>query len=70
MVIREVCPRCKSSQYKKNGHMYNGKQNLHCHDCCASSSSAASNILSRMKSVVLSNAYLPNEFHCGAFVVR
>src|SRR4030095_14252053 len=24
MVIREVCPRCKSSQYKKNGHIHNG----------------------------------------------
>jgi insertion element IS1 protein InsB len=33
MVIREVCPRCKSSQYKKNGHVHNGKQNHHCHDC-------------------------------------
>jgi insertion element IS1 protein InsB len=33
MVIREVCPRCKSSRHKKNGHMHNGKQNHHCHDC-------------------------------------
>jgi insertion element IS1 protein InsB len=33
MVIREVCPQCKSSQYKKNGHIHNGKQNHHCHDC-------------------------------------
>ena len=33
MVIREVCPRCKSSQYKKNGHIHNGKQHHHCHDC-------------------------------------
>ena len=33
MVIREVCPRCKSSRYKKNGHVHNGKQNHHCHDC-------------------------------------
>ena len=33
MVIRDVCPRCKSSKYKKNGHIYNGKQNHHCHDC-------------------------------------
>jgi insertion element IS1 protein InsB len=33
MVIREVCPRCKSSQYKKNGHIHNGKQNHHCHNC-------------------------------------
>jgi insertion element IS1 protein InsB len=33
MVVRDVCPRCKSPQYKKNGHIHNGKQNLHCHDC-------------------------------------
>jgi insertion element IS1 protein InsB len=33
MVIREVCPRCKSSRYKKNGHIYNGKPHHHCHDC-------------------------------------
>ena len=33
MVIQEVCPRCKSSRYKKNGHIHNGKQNHHCHDC-------------------------------------
>jgi insertion element IS1 protein InsB len=33
MVIREVCPRCKSAQYKKNGHIHNGKQNHHCHNC-------------------------------------
>jgi insertion element IS1 protein InsB len=33
MIIRDVCPRCKSSKYKKNGHIYNGKQNHHCHDC-------------------------------------
>ena len=33
MVIREVCPQCKSSRYKKNGHIHHGKQNHHCHDC-------------------------------------
>jgi insertion element IS1 protein InsB len=33
MVIREVCPQCKSPQFKKNGHIHNGKQNHHCHDC-------------------------------------
>jgi hypothetical protein len=33
MVIREVCPRCKSSKYKKNGHIDHGKQNHHYHDC-------------------------------------
>jgi insertion element IS1 protein InsB len=34
MVIRDVCPRCQSLKYKKkNGHIHNGKQNPHCHDC-------------------------------------
>jgi insertion element IS1 protein InsB len=33
MVIRKVCPRCQSAKYKKNGHIHNGKQNHHCHDC-------------------------------------
>jgi insertion element IS1 protein InsB len=33
MVIRDVCPRCQSLKFKKNGHIHNGKQNHHCHDC-------------------------------------
>jgi insertion element IS1 protein InsB len=33
MVIRDVCPRCQSSQYKKNGHIHYGKQNHQCHNC-------------------------------------
>src|SRR4029434_2917025 len=33
MVIRDVCPRCKSPKYKKNGPIHNSKQNHHCHDC-------------------------------------
>jgi insertion element IS1 protein InsB len=33
MVIRDACPRCKSAKYKKNGHIHNGKQTHHCHDC-------------------------------------
>jgi insertion element IS1 protein InsB len=33
MVIREICPRCQSTKYKKNGHIHNGKQNHLCHDC-------------------------------------
>jgi len=28
-----VCPRCKSPKYKKNGHIHNGKQHHHYHDC-------------------------------------
>jgi insertion element IS1 protein InsB len=31
--MRDVCPRCQSSKYKKNGHIHNGKQNHQCHDC-------------------------------------
>ncbi|HEV8712446.1 MAG TPA: IS1 family transposase [Candidatus Binatia bacterium] len=33
MISREVCPQCKSPKYKKNGHIHNGKQNHHCHNC-------------------------------------
>ena len=33
MVIRKVCPQCTSARYKKNGHIHNGQQNPHCHDC-------------------------------------
>src|SRR5918992_2351043 len=33
MLIRDACPRCQSSQYKKNGHIHNGKQNHQCQAC-------------------------------------
>jgi insertion element IS1 protein InsB len=33
MVIRDVCPRCQSFRYKKNGHIHNGEQHHPCHDC-------------------------------------
>jgi insertion element IS1 protein InsB len=33
MVVRDVCPQCQSPKYKKNGHIHNGKQKHHCHDC-------------------------------------
>src|SRR5262245_34924125 len=33
MVIQDVCPRCHSSKYKKNGHIYHGKQNHQCRAC-------------------------------------
>jgi hypothetical protein len=33
MLIRDVCPRCQSPKYKKNGHIHNGRQNHHGHDC-------------------------------------
>jgi insertion element IS1 protein InsB len=33
MVIRDVCPRCQSPKFKKNGHIHNGKQNHQCQDC-------------------------------------
>jgi insertion element IS1 protein InsB len=33
MVIRDMCPRCKSPKYKKNGHIHTGKQNHQCKNC-------------------------------------
>ena len=33
MIIRDRCPQCGSQQYKKNGHIHNGKQNYRCSDC-------------------------------------
>lgn len=28
-----VCPSCKSTKVKRNGHIHNGKQNYRCNDC-------------------------------------
>src|SRR5438445_3725996 len=33
MIIREVCPQCKSPKLKKIGHNHNSPRNHHCHDC-------------------------------------
>ena len=33
MIIRDACPQGKSPKYKKNGHIHNGKQHHHGHDC-------------------------------------
>jgi insertion element IS1 protein InsB len=33
MVIREACPACASHQFKKNGHIHNGKQHHRCKSC-------------------------------------
>jgi hypothetical protein len=33
MVVREACPACGSQQFKKNGHIHNGKQNHQCKAC-------------------------------------
>jgi insertion element IS1 protein InsB len=33
MIVREHCPECGSTQYKKNGHIHNGKQNYRCKVC-------------------------------------
>ena len=33
MVVRDASPTCGSSDYKKNGHIHNGKQNHQCKDC-------------------------------------
>jgi insertion element IS1 protein InsB len=31
--MRDACPECGSQQFKKNGHIHNGKQNHQCKDC-------------------------------------
>jgi insertion element IS1 protein InsB len=33
MVIRDVCPRCKSPKHKENGHIHTGKHNHQCKNC-------------------------------------
>ncbi len=33
MLIRDCCPACGSTRYKKNGHIHNGKQNYKCKEC-------------------------------------
>jgi transposase-like protein len=33
MMVRDACPGCGSQQYKKNGHIHNGKQNYRCTVC-------------------------------------
>jgi insertion element IS1 protein InsB len=33
MVVRDACPECGSQQFKKNGHIHNGKQNHQCKAC-------------------------------------
>ena len=33
MIVRDACPQCGSTTYKKNGHIHNGKQNHQCQDC-------------------------------------
>ena len=38
MGMRDVCPQCGSQQFKKNGHIHNGKQNQQCTGVVAHSS--------------------------------
>jgi insertion element IS1 protein InsB len=33
MVVRDACPGCRSTQFKKNGHIHSGKQNHQCKAC-------------------------------------
>ncbi len=33
MIMRDRCPDCNSTQYKKNGHIHNGKQRHLCNAC-------------------------------------
>jgi len=31
--MRDACPECGAQQFKKNGHIHNGKQNHQCKEC-------------------------------------
>jgi IS1 family transposase len=33
MIVRNACPACGSTRFKKNGHTHNGKQNHQCKTC-------------------------------------
>jgi transposase-like protein len=33
MIVRDACPECGSQYFKKNGHIYTGKQNHQCKAC-------------------------------------
>src|SRR4029453_530390 len=33
MIVRNACPACGSTRFKKNGHTHNGKQNHQCKAC-------------------------------------
>ena len=33
MVAKDMCPGCRSVQFKKNGHIHSGKQNHQCKAC-------------------------------------
>jgi insertion element IS1 protein InsB len=33
MILRNTCPTCGSTAFKKKGHIHNGKQNHQCKDC-------------------------------------
>ena len=45
MLIRDTCPACGSSRYKKNGHTRHGKQNHQCKACERQFSAAANDRL-------------------------
>ncbi len=33
MIIRDCCPQCGSTRYKRNGHIHNSKQSHLCKHC-------------------------------------
>ena len=33
MIVRDACPACGSTRFKKNGHTHNGKQQYQCKTC-------------------------------------
>ena len=45
MSVRDSCPECGSTRFKKNGHTRHGKQNHHCKACGRQFGSTAENHL-------------------------
>jgi insertion element IS1 protein InsB len=45
MIVRDACPACRSTRFKKNGHTRHGKQNHHCKACGCQFGSTAENRL-------------------------
>jgi insertion element IS1 protein InsB len=45
MIVRNACPACGSTRFKKNGHTRHGKQNHHCKACGYQFGSTAENRL-------------------------
>lgn len=70
MIIRDVCPRCQSPKYKKNGHIQNGKQNHQCKDCGRQFVDGFEQYRVRMKRVISLSACCWNASHFAAYAVQ